>query len=156
MLLMQFFALYFFVSTASFSLAMERKYEREHAAAIDQYPAPQSSPGFIRESIRAGVTIVLLITEGIVLWRIRKRTYNRFLAAGYILPLAAVLVVFPLMAIRMNILFDLLVPNPLLYWIGIGIAHVFLAIMVWQARRRNASPSAGFEKNILDDFAERQ
>ncbi|WP_276484709.1 hypothetical protein [Paraflavitalea pollutisoli] len=153
LILVQAFAIYFFVTMASTSLASERAYEQEHAAELDRYPGPQTSHRFVRGAVWAGITVVVLIAESILLWRLRKKRYNRFLAAGYILPLAFVLVFLPIVAIRMNILFDWLVPNPLLYWTGIGIAHVFLMVMICQAQRKKR-PTTIDPANILDEFAE--
>lgn len=153
MILVQAFALYFNVSMASWSLERERAYERKHAADIEKYPVPKTSYRYIPEAVRAGATIITLIAESVLLWRIRKKRYNRFLTLGFVLPLIFVLIVIPVIAIRMGLYYNWLAPNLLLYWSGIGIAHVFLMIMIWQSERKKTfiptDPS-----NMLDEFAE--
>ncbi len=151
LIIMQAFALYFFVSMSVHSLSSEREFIRKYG--VDNGNAPRTSEKFIRESMRAGTTILVLIGESIIFWRIRKKRYNRWLTIGYILPLIFILVVLPIMALRMGIPFDWLVPNDMLYWTGIGIAHVFLAIMVWQSRKKKAFIPTN-PANILDDYAE--
>lgn len=112
---------------------------------------------FVDQCIEVGILILVLVAESIILWRIRKRPFRKVFAWGYILSLSWVLVILPFLnfAIYGHILSIVFRPNVKLYWSFIGIAHIFLAIMLVQACFRKKKFVPTDPSNILDDYADK-
>jgi hypothetical protein len=155
-ILLQVLFLIFMIDRTASALAHEKEYDRIHPLlGTKNYLFPSIAKILFRETVQQGITVLILMAEGIVLWRIRKTNYARMLALGYVLPLLFILVYLPVMGVLYKMIFHMLIPTATLYWIGLGVSHTFFAIMLWQARYRKTKFTQTDPANILDDYADK-
>ena len=110
---------------------------------------------YINDTVILGITIVVLVIESIVLWRIQQKPFKRFFAWTYIVLLLIVLVALPVLVISEGApIRYMLRPNEWLYWSCVGIAHLFFVLMLIQLNRKKRQTISGNPANILDDYAE--
>lgn len=120
------------------------------------HPMPALLGQLINQSIQLGITVLILIAESVVLWRIQKKRFTRFFAWAYIILLLFVLIFIPVWAISDAMLVTriLVRPNEALYWLFVGAAHIFFSVMLMQVYKRKKQSALVDPANLLDDYAE--